>query len=315
MRFATPFILLILPYLTYAVPSPNLKRDVGFQDLQGLTSVTHDRTGKKKDRFGKYFHESTFNPHYDARFADDVLPYDIRLRHLKDLVRTYLTTMQNIGAETWIMHGSLLGWWWNRAIMPWDSDIDVQVSESSIRFLADYYNMTVHHYNIPDVKGGRNYLLEVNPHYTIGSEKDWANVIDARWIDMDAGLFIDITTLRRNKTAEEEGKKGFMMCKDKHRYMEQDIFPLRDSVFEGLPVKVPYAYTGLLEEEYGPKSLTKTDFLGHHFDSEKMQWIQTNIQPEKEDLGDAPNRAERPHRLSSDGKFVQFEDEKAGRLT
>jgi phosphorylcholine metabolism protein LicD len=181
--------------------------------------------------------------------------------------------MRDIGAETWIMHGTLLGWWWNQKIMPWDSDIDVQVSEASIRYLADYYNMTVHHYKLPGRPEGRDYMLEINPNYLNGSVTDKLNMIDARWIDMDNGLFIDITTLRKDVDAENMGIKGRMMCKDKHHYLEKDIFPLRETVFENVTVKVPYAYTELLEEEYGAKALTQRVFEGHEFDSEKMEWV------------------------------------------
>jgi phosphorylcholine metabolism protein LicD len=176
--------------------------------------------------------------------------------------------MHDIGAETWIMHGSLLGWWWNRKIMPWDSDVDVQMSESSMDYLARYYNMTVNHYRLPGLPQGRDYMLEVNPHYLNGSITDWLNVIDARWIDTESGLFIDITTLRRNETHD-----GNMYCKDRHHYRTKDIFPLRESNFEGTPVKIPYAYAELLEEEYGPKCLTQKHFENHYFDTEKMEWI------------------------------------------
>jgi len=43
-------------------------------------------------------------------------------------------------------------------------------------------------------------------------------------------------------------------------FQERDLFPLRDSVFEVTPVKVPFQYAWLLEEEYGKESLTKTEF-------------------------------------------------------
>jgi phosphorylcholine metabolism protein LicD len=189
------------------------------------------------------------------------------------MMQTYLSTMNDIGAETWIMHGSLLGWWWNRKIMPWDSDVDVQMTENSMEYLATYYNMTIHHYKLPGIPQGRDYMLEVNPNYVNGSTTDWLNVIDARWIDTESGLFIDITTLRRNRSAEAEGKQGEMMCKDKHLYKSQDIFPLRDSSFEDTPVKIPYAYAELLEAEYGPKALTNKNFENHYFDTVKMEWL------------------------------------------
>lgn len=151
--------------------------------------------------------------------------------------------------------------------MPWDSDVDVQISESSIRYLADYYNMTIHHYKLPGASSGRDYMLEVNPHYKNTSTTDRLNVIDARWIDTETGLFIDITTVHQNKTAE-----GMLYSKDRHHYREADIFPLRESVFENTPVKIPYAYSELLEEEYGPEALTETVFEGHYFDHERMEW-------------------------------------------
>lgn len=104
-------------------------------------------------------------------------------------------------------------------ILPWDSDIDVQVSETTIAFLAKYYNMTEYHFSLPDIETGRNYLLEINPHYTIRGTEDKFNVIDGRWIDTDTGLFIDISTVRKNYTAIAEGISGALMCKDKHHYL------------------------------------------------------------------------------------------------
>lgn len=195
--------------------------------------------------------------------------------------------MSTIGAETWIMHGSLLGWYWNRRIMPWDSDVDVQMSEEGMRELAGYYNMTVHTSEVAgmegegrgqgkeDGKGGkrRSYIIEVNPHYTNASTADTHNVIDARWIDTETGLFIDITTLRRDREAEVRGYKGRMYSKDKHRILEDDIFPLRDSVFEGMPVKIPYAYAELLEGEYGRKALARSSVENHRWDQTKMEWV------------------------------------------
>ncbi|KAF2638836.1 hypothetical protein P280DRAFT_381009, partial [Massarina eburnea CBS 473.64] len=207
----------------------------------------------------KYFHESTFHAHYDGRFAYTILPHTSRVIHLRALVRSYLSTMHELGAETWIMHGSLLGWWWNRQIMPWDDDIDVQVSEPAISFLAQYHNMTIHSFNVSDLDmtKGKRYLLEVNPSYKNASTTDWMNVIDARWIDIDTGLFIDITTLR---DASAHSGPQRMYCKDKHRFLSSQIYPLRTSVFEGVPVRIPYGYQELLIEEYGAESLTETEF-------------------------------------------------------
>jgi LicD family len=107
----------------------------------------------------------------------------------------------------------------NLQILPWDSDLDLQVSEETIYFLAKYYNMTEYHFRLPAVSAGRNYLLEINPHYTNGQTDDKSNVIDARWIDTETGLFIDISTVRKNWTAIADGVEGALMCKDRHHYL------------------------------------------------------------------------------------------------
>ncbi|KAJ5477412.1 hypothetical protein N7539_007556 [Penicillium diatomitis] len=254
-----------------------------------------------------HIHTRRFHYHYDGRFAESPLPDDQVTPHLSALIRTYLTTMASIGAETWIMHGTLLAWWWNQKvsrflhlhsawlvtvpqvplpsmqggppthifltqIFPWDNDLDVQISEPTIHFLADYYNMTQHHFDIPGVSGGRTYLLEINPHYVVRTTQDRLNVIDGRWIDTSSGLFIDITAVRKDDEQRQRGNIEALMCKDHHRYDESQIFPLRDSYFEDVPVKVPYAYTWLLEEEYGPKSMTNKFFGGHKFNDETKVW-------------------------------------------
>ena len=72
--------------------------------------------------------------------------------------------MNDIGVQTWITHGTLLGWWWNQRILPWDSDLDVQLTEASIAFLANFYNMTEYGFALPEMPDHRTYLLEINPH-------------------------------------------------------------------------------------------------------------------------------------------------------
>jgi hypothetical protein len=76
--------------------------------------------------------------------------------------------------------------------------------------------MTVFHYKTPRIPDGRDYMLEINPHYTIRDASDYLNVIDARWTDTETGLFIDITTVR--KDYQNGAEPGTLICKDKHHY-------------------------------------------------------------------------------------------------
>jgi len=237
--------------------------------------------------------------------------------------------MERIGVRTWLMHGCLLGWWWNGQIMPWDNDVDVMVDERGIAELGGWWNMSVHHFTADDlrlykswdssdtktatgdvsreklheevIKGGKKYLLEVNPNYLNTSTRDKENVIDARWIDTSTGVFIDITTIhvqpipattnqadRVDDNDEEEDDDLELYTKDQHAYSYSQVFPLRSSTIEGLDVHVPYDYEGLLLDEYGPKAITHKWFRGWKFDDNLHMWIAA---PE--------GKAERQHAMSA----------------
>lgn len=85
-----------------------------------------------------------------------------------------------------------------------------------MHMLASYYNMSTFHYRTPRMPEGRDYLLEVNPNYINREQTDKLNVIDARWIDTESGMFIDITTVRYNLT--HPAGEGILSCKDGHEF-------------------------------------------------------------------------------------------------
>lgn len=159
---------------------------------------------------------ASFNQHYDGRFADRPLEETEQKAAVRVLIQTYLATFRDLGVETWIMHGSLLGWWWNKQALPWDDDADVMVTEPSMYYLAAYHNMTTYYYQYSAIPEGRTFLLDINPHYTTRSESDTLNVVDARWIDMENGLFIDITAARYD--LDHPQGEGVMICKDGHEF-------------------------------------------------------------------------------------------------
>jgi len=89
----------------------------------------------------------------------------------------------------------------------------------TLSFLASYYNMSVFHYHLPHIPEGRDYHFEINPGFATEGPFDQLNMIDARWIDTQTGLFIDITTVRPNVTARALGVRGALKCKDRHSYL------------------------------------------------------------------------------------------------
>lgn len=225
------------------------------------------RSGQHQDPGpAKYFSEPGGDDllgHYDSRYYHGVVDYDEHLVTLRHLIRSYLTVFSALGVDTWLAHGTLLGWWWNGQIMPWDYDLDTQVTASTLQYLADHYNRTMHEYRyVDDVTGEertRVFLLDVNPEHVHRDRGNWMNVIDARWIDTETGMFIDITGL-----AEREPQKapGIWSCKNNHRYKTTQLYPMRETEFEGVPALVPYSFDEVLVEEYGKKALVTTTWQG-----------------------------------------------------
>jgi hypothetical protein len=49
-------------------------------------------------------------------------------------------------------------------MLPWDSDIDTQVSQDTLGYMAAHLNQSIFHYVSDDGKGSvRKYVLDINP--------------------------------------------------------------------------------------------------------------------------------------------------------
>jgi phosphorylcholine metabolism protein LicD len=207
----------------------------------------------------RYFKFPPHSSHLDTRFArSKQLTTEEKHEALVKLVRWFLTNMRDLKVQPWLAHGALLGWHYGGKIMPWDDDVDVHIHYQDLLFLAAYHNMTV-----SLVKTGKHskseYLLDINPNHGQRSrKKDPDNMVDARYIDMATGLFVDITAV------DEVQAKGtwHLLAKDGHHYLQEDVLPLQNSTFEGEEVYVPKNAKLLLSHEYGDGSLNQTIYIG-----------------------------------------------------
>lgn len=133
------------------------------------------------------------------------------------------------------MHGSLIGYYFNGKMLPWDDDIDLKIIGDQAHKLQNYDQ--------------HDYVIEVNPNSTNRSKSDKHNVIDARIISKENGVFIDITYLFG---------KEVLCAKDKHCFKSDLILPLKASRFEDTDVYVPNDIESCLIQEYGPNVLKNT---------------------------------------------------------
>lgn len=168
---------------------------------------------KRKQEFEKYFHEASIigrggGSHYDWRFFK-TMNYSNYERQaiLHRLTRAWLRFSNTIGIKTWLAHGSMLGWYWNGMNLPWDQDLDVQITMGSLLKLARNYNQTL----VVDLTdhgsslnhGTGSYLVDVGPSYFSREKGNGKNTIDARFIDTDTGFYVDITALAFSSSANQ----------------------------------------------------------------------------------------------------------------
>ncbi|KAJ5358984.1 uncharacterized protein N7496_011397 [Penicillium cataractarum] len=261
-----------------ALPSPEARDDSSRSSNKPYTDPTLKdplwlKYGLNASAEYKYFHEPGRDDilgHYDIRFFTTPVSDTERAETLTHMIRAYLNFFDENDLETWIAHGTLLGWWWNGKILPWDWDMDTQVPDTTLAYLADHYNQTIVEYVTPGGKEKRDYLLDINPWSRQRERGQGHNIIDARFIDITTGLYIDITGLSR---LELDAHPDIWQCKNFHKYRLKDIYPLRRTTFEGAPAKVPFQYDALLMEEYTESALTTTSFHNHTWFPSLAEWI------------------------------------------
>ncbi|KAL1841617.1 hypothetical protein VTJ49DRAFT_6794 [Mycothermus thermophilus] len=190
--------------------------------------------------------------------------------------------MDDLRVDTWLMHNTLLGWWWGKKLLPWDTDtMSVQLAEPDFFFLSAYHNMSTFHFWCRDARGRRRgersrYLLQIGPDATDREQaSQTASLADARWIDTTTGAYLNVYAVRYDlDDSEARGQRhGLLRTQDGSEVMDTTLFPLLGTTFEGVPVKIPRGYRDLLEEEYGPEALRRTEQKGYLYDKVTGRWV------------------------------------------
>ncbi|RLV90287.1 Uncharacterized protein JA1_004665 [Spathaspora sp. JA1] len=245
----------------------------------------------------KYLEESrllntALGDHYDWRFFSGVMYGTTELElTLHRMIRTWLSFTRKTGITTWIAHGSLLSWYWNGLAFPWDNDIDVQVPIMDLHKLSLEYNQTL---VVEDPEDGfGRYFLDCGTFLTQREKGNGQNNIDARFIDIDTGLYIDITALAVSNTEPPKDYEEMLPstfkkndqdytvqnsllqlynCRNNHFASYEELSPLVKTSVEGEIGYVPQRYTSILLREY-PTGTSSYRFLGHIFVPRLRLWV------------------------------------------
>lgn len=270
----------------------------------------------------KYFSEVRFfdshyskwlGDHHDWRFYNGVTwRTDQQVLVLHRLLKNYLHFCHSNGLITWVAHGSLLSWYWNGLSFPWDADTDVQMPIRDLHRLAREFNQSLVvenvGYDLPSQRikdtefaGLSRYFVDVGLLITHRHNGNSKNAIDARFIDIDTGLYVDITGLststdrapgRYKADFPDQKKSGdkyaqhllemnrkynLFNCRNHHFVSLDEILPLVLTTSQNALAYVPHGFGPILEHEYDITGMTSNRFEGSYYIAGLRMWANTNL--------------------------------------
>lgn len=179
--------------------------------------------------------------HRDKRFfnSDNLINDDQEyFGRLNSMIRTFQKFTRANGLISWLGHGTLYGYLYNGHSFPWDNDFDLQMPIKHLHLMAQYFNQSL---ILEDPREGNGrYIVDVGDSLTVRVNGNGRNNIDARLVDVDTGLYIDITGLSVSDAPPKDKLKDYMEKKarelkiDLNKKKEYDEATLKDlSSFDG----------------------------------------------------------------------------------
>lgn len=304
--------------------------DAAIKELDGKKDLTvHELAYAKALKYSsaigdppKYFSEVRFldshynrllGDHHDWRFYNGLTWHtDQQVLVLHRLLKNYLNFCQSNGLVTWVAHGSLLSWYWNGLAFPWDADTDVQMPIRDLHRLARDFNQSLVVENVghdlasqrvkeTQFSGLSRYFVDVGLLITHRNNGNSKNAIDARFIDVDTGLYVDITGLststdkapdRYNIKFPDQKKSGdkyaqrlletnrknrLYNCRNHHFVSLDEVLPLVLTAAQNALAYVPHGFGPILEHEYDVKGMTSNRFDKSYYIASLRMWANTNL--------------------------------------
>lgn len=249
-----------------------------------------------------------YGDHHDWRFYNGLtIETDSQVIVLHRILKNYLHFCLLNGLVTWIAHGSLLSWYWNGMAFPWDADTDVQMPIRDLHLLAENFNQSLVIENIgydrDDVKmedtkfsGMGAYFIDVGNSITHRDSGNGKNNIDARFIDIQTGLYVDITGLSVSSqeapkrydhrlplnsgeldTTSANRLKKIYNCRNRHFSSLDELSPLVKTVVQNEVAHVPLKFGPILYHEYRLKGLISNTHQQNYFLKNLRVWVKGDI--------------------------------------
>nr|WOG36178.1 uncharacterized protein [Candida metapsilosis] len=228
---------------------------------------------------------------YDWRFFSGIInKTPLSQSAHNGLLKAFLRLTNRYGIKAWIAHGSLLGWYWNGIKFPWEPDLNIQLPIQDFHKLTRLFNQSVVvDFGIDlnkETRFGR-YFLDSGSFLSQRTKGNGYNVIDARFIDLDTGVKIDITSLAVSEAVakpsvyeeqmklpvnkkialnslssvlEKNNKLQLYNCRKEEFIAMNQISPLRLSMVQGEYGYIPSGFQSIIQNEYSAKGSMSSTF-------------------------------------------------------
>ncbi|KAG7665487.1 uncharacterized protein J8A68_000889 [[Candida] subhashii] len=257
---------------------------------------------QKGSNVGGHYDWRFFNGNTKGTFKNDM--------SIHALIKAFFKLASVYNIRCWIVHGSLLSWYWDGLKFPWDADADITMPIDDLHKLTRQFNrsLIVDFGNDIDsqIRYGR-YFLDSTVFISRRTKENGKNNIDGRFIDIDTGVYIDITGLALtetkaperddyllkatkyerdsernipNKSITEYDVNSFLQtynCKNNQFFSLKEVSPLRLSLFEGEYMYIPNRVTKVLTNKFSPKSLINKEYMGYTYIPILRLWLKTDM--------------------------------------
>ncbi|KAG7662994.1 uncharacterized protein J8A68_003504 [[Candida] subhashii] len=249
--------------------------------------------------------------HYDWRFFNgNIVNSPKNDMSIHGLLKAMFKLANAYDIKCWIAHGSLLSWYWDGMKFPWDGDVDITMPIDELHHLTRQFNQSliVDFGNDIDsqIRYGR-YFLDSSAFISRRTKENGRNNIDARLIDIDTGIYIDITGLAvtsakapdrydyllksteyerdserniKDTSVTEYDVNTFLQaynCKNNQFFRLKELSPLMLSLFDGEFTYVPNQISNILISKFSPKSITKTQYKDYTYVPILRLWLKTEV--------------------------------------
>jgi hypothetical protein len=197
-----------------------------------------------------------FNLSSSSKIPKKPMSIQEKLDTFREMFRAWSSWADDHQVPYWLSENTLVGWWWGRKHLPWEDHFEIQASVKIIPFLTNFNQSLIQN----------RYLLDVNRFVTFRMG-DVLNEIDAKFIDTETGLSIDIRTV-----SQISWQPDWVIDKRFHRTRVKKLACFRRAEFEGILTWIPVNTESLITAQYGDHIISSSVFKDFYFSKVENAW-------------------------------------------